>query len=215
MRCLAGLPFSTLVQGHDSSDIPLLRFNPPLRSVLEISVLQPLDSGQLSWVSCSLQRTQATRVHVHSALPAWLPDPALRPNQYVLAGPNPPATVPLPGFLNLSATSSSHNPPAIFRQVAFLGFALQGFTPSTKPLATRRRQITLLSFLPPAAQPKVLGLGFLRAHDPLPRMVRNHTIYRLQGLRPRASQSSFQAQLDWPFTLTCPSWAFTSSWCLP
>jgi hypothetical protein len=70
-----------------------------------------------------------------------------------LVGPNPPATVPLTGFLNLSATSSSHCRPAVFRQVAFMGFALQGFLPSTKPPAIHHRQTTLLPFLPPVAQP--------------------------------------------------------------
>ena len=37
---------------------------------------------------------------------------------------------------------------------------------------------------------KVLGLGLLRACDALPRMVRHHTNYRLQGFGPRTSQPS-------------------------
>jgi hypothetical protein len=72
-------------------------------------------------------------------------------------GPTPLATVPLTGFLNLSATCSSLCRPVIFRQVTFVGFALQGFIPFTKPPATHRRRITLLSFLPPVAQPQDLG----------------------------------------------------------
>jgi hypothetical protein len=39
IRCLAGIPHPALVQGRDSKDIPLLRFNPPLRFVPETSVL--------------------------------------------------------------------------------------------------------------------------------------------------------------------------------
>jgi hypothetical protein len=77
-----------------------------------------------------------------------------KPSQRSLIGPTPSATVPLTGFLNLSATSSFHYPPAIFRQVAFMGFALQGFNPSTKPPAIHHRQATLLPFLPPVAQPQ-------------------------------------------------------------
>lgn len=45
--------------------------------------------------------------------------------------------------------------------------------------------------------PKVLGLGFLWAHDPLPRMVRHHAYFRLQGFRPRASQPSLQATINY------------------
>jgi hypothetical protein len=45
--------------------------------------------------------------------------------------------------------------------------------------------------------PKVLGLRLLWAHDPLPRMVRNHTYFRLQGFRPRASQPSLPGTIDY------------------
>jgi hypothetical protein len=82
------------------------------------------------------------------------PDSLRRPSRRPLMGPSPSATVPLTGFLNLSATSSSHCPPAIFRQVAFMGFALQGVIPCTKPLAIRHRQTTLLPLLPPVALPR-------------------------------------------------------------
>jgi len=42
------------------------------------------------------------------------------------AAPTPPTTVPLTGFLNLPAASSSLRRPAIFRQVALLGFCPSG-----------------------------------------------------------------------------------------
>ena len=88
------------------------------------------------------------------------PDQTRKSDQDLPAGPDPPATVPLTGFLNLSATCSSCRPPTIFRQVAFMGFALQGFDPLTKTLPARHHQITLLPLLPPVAQLQVLGPKF-------------------------------------------------------
>jgi hypothetical protein len=117
-------------------------------------------------------------------LPNLNQSPSWRPP----AGPTPPATVPLTGFLNLSATYSSQYRPAVFRQVALMGFALQGIIPFTKPPATHRRQNTLLPFLPPVALSQVPRLGNLWACEPPPRSVRDRTHYRLQGLRPRESQ---------------------------
>jgi hypothetical protein len=98
-----------------------------------------------------------------------LPTPIRRPSWRLPTGPTPSTTVPLTGFLNLSATCRSHCRPAIFRQVAFLGFALQGFNPSTKPPATHRRWITLLPLLPPVARPRILGRSILWACGPPPR----------------------------------------------
>lgn len=50
------------------------------------------------------------------------------------------------GFLNLSATCFSSHPPAIFRQVALMGFALQGIHPPTQTRMTRRHRHALLTF---------------------------------------------------------------------
>jgi hypothetical protein len=60
------------------------------------------------------------------------PRPLRLPGPVPPAGPTPPTTVPLTGFPNLSATSSSLRRPAIFRRVALLGFTLQGFDPHAK-----------------------------------------------------------------------------------
>ena len=148
-----------------------------------------------------------------SRLTGRLPKSVRRPNWRPPAGPTPPATVPLTGFLNLSATCFSRRRPAIFRQVALLGFALQGFVPSTKPPATHRCRNTLLPFLPPVALPQIPRLGSLWAHGPLPRTVRNRTIYRLQGLRPRESQPRFQVTIkNVPSSRPAPLGLFTSSW---
>jgi hypothetical protein len=136
-----------------------------------------------------------------------------RPGWRSPAGPTPPATVPLTGFLNLSATFSSLCRPAIFRQVALMGFALQGFVPSTKPPATHRYRNTLLSLLPPVALPRYPRPGSLWAYGPSPRTVRDRTIFRLQGLRPRESRSRRWVTIEnVPSTRPAPPGLFTSSW---
>jgi hypothetical protein len=113
---------------------------------------EPLGPEQLSWDLLPLQHIQATRVHVRTVLPAWLSELVRRPPQRSSVRPTSPTTAPLIGFFNLSATYSSHCPPTIFRQVAFMGFTLQGFHPSAKPPAAHHRRITLVPLLPPVAQ---------------------------------------------------------------
>ena len=153
MRCLAGIPYPALVQGRDSQDIPLLGFNPPTRFLPETSVLHLSVQNHSLGVSFPFNAlgNESPRPPRFTGLAVRL-DP--KTGSVAPTGPTPPTTVPLTGFLNLSATFSSHCPPAIFRQVAFMGFALQGFNPSTKPPVTHRHRTTLLSFLPPVAQPQ-------------------------------------------------------------
>jgi hypothetical protein len=148
-----------------------------------------------------------------SRLTGRLSNSLRRPGWRPPAGPTPPTTVPLTGFLNLSATCSSHCHPAIFRQVALMGFALQGFVPSTQPPATHRCRNTLLPLLPPVALPQVPRPGSLWACGPSPRTIRNRTIYRLQGLRPRASRPRLQVTINSvPSTRPAPLGLCTSSW---
>jgi hypothetical protein len=136
----------------------------------------------------------------------WLPS----------AGPTPLTTVPLTGFLNLSATFSSQCRPVVFRQVALMGFALQGIIPFTKPPATRRRWNTLLPFLPPAALPQVPRLGIRWACEPTPRSARDRTHYRLQGLRPRESQLQVRVtSINVSSLQFTPLGLCTSSWFCP
>lgn len=72
---------------------------------------------------------QEEGVHGHVGYPTRHPGVAgIRPT-----GPTLSATVPLAGFLNLPAVSSSLHRPTIFRWVALLGFPLQGFMPSAQP----------------------------------------------------------------------------------
>ena len=75
----------------------------------------PLGQGQLSWDSSPLQRVRTVRVHV---LPCNRKASLAIPNGLARsspAGPTLPATVPLPGFLNLSATLLLLLPPHHFQ----------------------------------------------------------------------------------------------------
>jgi hypothetical protein len=111
----SGVPFSARAQRRDSSSVPLLRFDPPLRFDPKAPPW-PLSRGQLSWDFLPLQRTWATRVHVlpfdGKATPRSSPKTAA---SCPLARPTAPATVPLSGFLNLSATLFLSLPPYHFQ----------------------------------------------------------------------------------------------------
>ena len=76
---------------------------------------RPIGQGQLSWVFVPLQRVQTARVHV---LPFDGKATPTRPEGLAgssPAGPTLPATVPLSGFLNLSATLLLSLPPHRFQ----------------------------------------------------------------------------------------------------
>lgn len=110
-----------------------------------------LDRRHLSWGFTPLQRTREKRVHVRlSPAPRFcrgicprVPPRRLRCRSQV--------------FPTSQRPSSSLHRPTIFRWVAFLRFALQGFVPLTKPrrlLVVRR---TLLTLLPRADPSPFLG----------------------------------------------------------
>lgn len=63
------------------------------------------------------------------------------------AGPTPPTTVPLTGFLNLAAASSSLYPPTIFRWVTLMGFGPPGVFSSLADSTARRCRHAFLTFL--------------------------------------------------------------------
>ena len=122
----AGLPRTVPARGSDSASNPLLGFSPPSRPV---SNTPPTASRPKAPLLGFLSPTahQEERVHVPVAgAPRGLPG---NPS----TGPTPPTTAPLAGFPNLSAASTSLDRPAIFRQVALMGFALQGIDPLVKP----------------------------------------------------------------------------------
>lgn len=58
-----------------------------------------------------------------------------------------PATVPLQVFSTFQRFAPPKTVPPYFRQVALLGFALQGIIPFAQPRTTHRCRITLLAFL--------------------------------------------------------------------
>jgi hypothetical protein len=164
-------------------DNPLVGFNPPSRYFPK-----PLPTASrpraplLGFLAPSTHKEK--EVHGPTSYPARPPGVA----GILPTGPTPLATVSLPGFPNLSAIFSFLHRPAIFRQVALLGFTLQGFTPLTKP----RQLIT------PACPPDVAPTGCASSHlgggssrratDCLES--RGRSIFRLQGFCPRQSRSA-------------------------
>jgi hypothetical protein len=103
---------------------------------------RPSGQGQLSWDFVPLQRVQTARVHV---LPFDGKATLTRPEGLVRsspAGPTLPATVPLSGFLNLSATLLLSLPSHHF-QVG----GTRGVVPSRDLLLSRRlRQLVAAGF---------------------------------------------------------------------
>jgi hypothetical protein len=96
-------------------NVPLVRFDPPLRFMPKTSAQKPLGLGRLSWVSFPLQRSKATRVHVFP-FDGKAPSTSTEESaEYAPAGPTLPATVSLTGFLNLPATLFLSWPPYHFQ----------------------------------------------------------------------------------------------------
>jgi hypothetical protein len=193
-----------------------VRFNPPLWFILENPCSAPLGSRTtlMGFFSpTALKGNESSRpIRLTGRLSNLNQSPSWRPP----AGPTLLVTAPLTGFLNLSATYSSLCRPAVFRQVALMGFALQGIVPFTKPPAARRRWTTLLPLLPPVALPQVPRLGIHWACEPPPRSVRDRTHYRLQGLRPRESQPQARVTIkNVPSSWFAPLGLYTSSWFCP
>jgi len=118
---------------------------------------RPLDRRHLSWGFVPLQRTRRKESTSR---------PVARPSSPVArdppTAPTLPTTVPLAGFLNLSAALSSLRRPAIFRQVALLGFCPPGVRSSRADPMARRHRRAFLTFLLPVALPSVLGEGTSR-----------------------------------------------------
>jgi hypothetical protein len=130
-----------------------LEVQPPFTVCTRSLCPAPLGAARLSWDFVPLQRVRHREL-TSPRLTGKLSDRARRPCRRLPVAPTPPATVPLTGFLNLSATCLSQCRPTIFRQVALMGFALQGVIPSTKPSAIRHRRNTLLSLLPRVDRPR-------------------------------------------------------------
>jgi hypothetical protein len=128
--------------------------------------------------------------------------------------PIPPATVPLAGFPNLSAAHSSLRRPAIFRQVALLGFTLQGFVPLTKPRQFVTAGVPSWRSSRWTARALVLGESCPRACRWLPRMLQPtpFVAFRVSFLV-RVDPRDQARLVSW--SPICPSWACASPWFAP
>jgi hypothetical protein len=156
VHCLAGVPALPLPKDATpwvllSWGSTLLHGLDPITSVLCFSVQD--DSHGISFPYNAYRQLESTSRRFTGRLAAS----TRRLIRHLLTVPTPPASVPLTGFLNLSATSSSCYPPVIFRQVTFMGFTLQGFDPFIQTPKAHHLRITLLPFLPSVALPQILG----------------------------------------------------------
>jgi len=146
----SGIPSLARAQRRDSLDLPLLWFDSPTRCFPKSPPSTSRSKAPLLGFSApsALMGNESPR-------PSRFPGPA--PRRFLAgnppAGPTPPVTVPLTGFPNLSAVSSSRSLPAFFRQVALLGFLPTGVCSFHEAPTTRRRRPTLLTFLPRVALP--------------------------------------------------------------
>jgi hypothetical protein len=106
----------------------------------------------------------------------------------VPAGPTPPTTVPLTGFLDLSATSSSLHRPAIFRRVALWGSPFRGLILPRSPGDSSPPDYPH-DVSPAGRAPPILGRG-IRRRDGRRLGCSGRLLDRLQGFPPRVSRSA-------------------------
>jgi hypothetical protein len=141
----SGIPSLARAQRRDSLDLPLLRFDSPTRCFPKSPPPTSRSKAPLLGFSApsALMGNESPR-------PSRFPGPA--PRRFLAgnppAGPTPPATVPLTGFPNLSAVSSSPRRPAIFRRVAFVGFCPSGSCSFHEAPTARRRRLCPLDVAP-------------------------------------------------------------------
>jgi hypothetical protein len=167
----SGIPFSARVQGSDSLNCPLLRFDPPLRFVPKTcpGLSTEGNSHGVFFPFNASRQLESTSFRLTGRLPDDAPKTAA---SCPLTGPNPSATVPLSGFLNLSATfllllpsyrfqiGGAHGV-ASFRGL-FLSRSPSGSSPLEYPLDVAPNRLRCLS-------PR---LRLRRARRPIPRMNR-------------------------------------------
>jgi hypothetical protein len=112
---LAGIPPSALFQRRDSLNFPLLRFDPPLWFVPEAPVLNlsvENNSHGIYFPFSVHRQRESTSFRLTGKLLLTQPEGLAK---YPPAGPTLLATVPLSGFLNLSATLLLSPPPYRFQ----------------------------------------------------------------------------------------------------
>jgi len=157
----SGIPPSALVQGRDSLDVPLMRFDPPSRSPRS-----PPSSSRSEGNSPGVRAPTAlkeARVHVRSRCdrpPKWLSSASQAPRELPgnpLAVPMSPATVPLSGFPNLSAAFLLSLPPYHFQVGGARGVCPSGACSFREAPAARHRQHALVALFLPVARAPFLG----------------------------------------------------------
>jgi hypothetical protein len=152
----AGIPSSARVQGSDSLNCPLLRFDPPLRYVPkpcpDLSVESNSHGVCLPFNAYRQLESTSFRLTGRRAIDAPKTAAGCLP-----IGPTPSATVPLSGFLNLSATLLLLLPSYRFQAGGVHGVAsFRGFSFHEAPVA-RHYWHTLLTLLPTGCAASVLG----------------------------------------------------------
>jgi hypothetical protein len=196
-RCLAGIPFPALAQGRDSSDIPLVGFNPPLRFVPETSVLR-LSTQDHSHGICF--PFNAYRQRESTSAPCYRFGCPTQPEDRVGVR----WRVPLHQLRCRSqAFSTSQRLSPLTALLPFSDRWRSWGSPFRGFILSRSLRQLITTGLPSCRSsrrvrsPKVLGLELLWARDPLPRMGRHHAIYRLQGLCPRENQPGLRGTIDY------------------
>lgn len=143
-RGSSGISVDLLTRRSDSSGYPLMGFGPPSRF---IPTSPPAAFQPKAPLMGFLPPSAHTEERVHVSLVTQSRSPELGSRFYRTVPPNP-ATVPLPGFFNLSATSTSLFPSIIFRWITLLGLRPTGIYSSHEAPTVRHCRHTLLTLFP-------------------------------------------------------------------
>jgi hypothetical protein len=193
----SGIPSTARAQRRDSLSYPLVGFDPPLRFIPKASPW-PLSRGQLSWDLFPLQRIrlrESTSFCLTRRRPGKKPK---NPASYPLMGPNPSATVPLSGFLNLSATLFLSLPSYHFQVGGVLGVApFRGLFLSRSPSGSSPL-VYPLDVVPAGCATSVLGRSTIGHAGRHLGKTRHRVFRRLQGFNPRENRSSCQEAVNSP-----------------
>jgi len=185
----SGISSSARAQRRDSLSNPLLGFDSPTRLV-------PMSSPKASQPKAPLLGflfPYSARVERESTSCRCYPVrlPGFTGN--LSASPTLPTTVPLAGFLNLSAAFFLSPTSCHFQTGGAHGVCPTGTYSFREAPDAHRRRYALLTFLPQFGQSPFLGGNHRRRTHRLPRMLRRGAFHRLQGLRLRGNRSASQS----------------------
>jgi hypothetical protein len=153
----SGIPSSCRVQRRDSLDDPLLGFSSSSRCCPKSPPTASRPKAPLLGFR-SLQRMKEKRVHVRRCLATLQRPPGRYPGS-APAGPIPPVTVSLSGFLNLSATLFLSPPSHHFQVGDARGFHPSRGCSSREASVARHHRPTLMTLFPRSARSPILGGG--------------------------------------------------------